>query len=188
MPLVGLSGTPGVGKTSAARILEKKGCAVIYLTDLIEANPGFVTGYDRRRKTKEVDASKIRRFIKREYSRAFKKQPVLVDSHYAYLLGVDFNIVLRCSPDELGRRLARKKYAKDKKRENIESEVLDVITIESVAALGKDKVYEIDTTHKTPDAVARAVLEIIRMGGNKKAVRKYGTGRIDWSSEVLKWY
>jgi adenylate kinase len=59
--------------------------------------------------------------------------------------------VLRCRPDELRKRLARRKYPEKKIRENAEAEALDVILIETAEAFDPPQILELDTTGR--DAV-----------------------------------
>ena len=58
-------------------------------------------------------------------------------------------------PTESSQALARKA------RENAESEALDVILSEAVGRHGEDRVYEIDTTDRTPDEVAAEVEAVV---------------------------
>jgi adenylate kinase len=180
MTFIGISGTPGVGKTEVCRKLEGRGHTVVYLAKLVKKHPEFVCGTDKTRKVKEVDVNRIKKFIKKEYC---DMPLVFIDSHFSHLLSVDLVIVIRCSPSVLEHRLERRKYSARKTRENIEAEAIDVITIESVGLYGKDKVFEIDTTGATVDQTADAVIKIV-----EHRDRKYAPGKIDWSEEVLKWY
>ena len=180
MVLIAITGTPGVGKTAVCRIIGKKGYSVVYLGKVVKAHGELVSGFDRSRGVAEVDVDAANSYIKKKY-RGLK--PVFIDSHFSHLFDVKLCIVLRCSPEVLGRRLKRRKYPKAKLRENLEAEALDVITIESVQTHGKDKVYEIDTTGRSASSVAGTVLQILKTGNSK-----YREGRIDWSEEVLGWY
>ena len=60
-------------------------------------------------------------------------------------------VILRCNPLELRKRLAAKGWSENKILENVQAEVLDVIKIEAHESL--DKVYELDTTAKSPEEV-----------------------------------
>ena len=57
--------------------------------------------------------------------------------------------VLRCHPRTLERRLAKKKWAKDKIRENVLAEVLDACLTSSVEYYGPRRIAQIDTTHSS---------------------------------------
>jgi len=178
--IVAISGVPGTGKTTACKMLECNGYNVVYINKLISVHPEFVTGYDKKRKVKEVEVGKLKKYIKYHYSRT---SLTFVDSHYSHLLGPDVIIILRCDPKELINRLKKKRFRKEKIMENIEAEALDVITIESVQVKGKDNVYEIDITNLSTIKIVEAIKKIIETG-----TKNYSVGKLDWSEEVLEWY
>jgi adenylate kinase len=64
----------------------------------------------------------------------------------AHLLPCDRIVVLRCRPDELKKRLARRKYREKKIQENADAEALDVCLIETVEAFDPSQILELDTT------------------------------------------
>ncbi len=157
--LIALTGTPGTGKSSVARILRKKGYRVIALNRVI-AKRKLVSGFDRRRKTWIVDLKGVE-----EYLQNLRKGKgiVILDSHISHLLSVDFAIVLRCFPEELEKRLKKKRWSREKIRENVEAEMIDLIAVEAEERLGRKKVFEIDTTGKTPEEVAKEVEKIVKV-------------------------
>jgi len=93
-------------------------------------------------------------------------------------------VILRCFPDELGRRLSSKGWKKGKIRENVEAEILDVILCESLENIGRDDIFEIDTTDLSIKDVGSMFLEII--DNDFKPMKKYKIGKIDWSEEIFK--
>jgi adenylate kinase len=167
-----LTGTPGVGKTTCSELV--RSIKVVHLADLIESS-GAVVGNDTRRDTKEVDASRLSKEI------AEMDGDLLLEGHLSHLLAVDVAIVLRCSPRVLGERLRSKGWSREKVRENMEAEAVDVILIEAVESVGT--VCEIDVTSMPAEDVARAIGEIIA-----GETQKYPVGNVDWSQEVLSWY
>ena len=102
--IVSLTGTPGVGKSSVAGILEKRNYRVINLVKLA-IDKGFVLGYDDKRESHIVDIDKMKKYL-----REMKIEgDVILDSHLSHY--VDFSdvvIVLRCRPDVLEKRLEEK--------------------------------------------------------------------------------
>ncbi len=100
----------------------------------------------------------------------------IVVGHLSHLLRVRDAIVLRCRPDELARRLARARRgtARDR-RQNVEAEATDVVLIEALRA--GLRVWEIDTTGRSPASVARSVARRLRRGGPAS----YGT--VDWLAD-----
>ena len=163
--LIALSGTPGVGKTKASEILRSRGHFVINLKQLAEENE-FVVGYDEKRESKIIDIEALDHHIRKR----FINGNFLIEGHLSHLLSVDFVVILRCHPLVLEKRLKAKGWHEAKIRENVGAEILDVIKVEAFEVL--DKVYEIDTTKKSPKEVADAIEEIIE--GN------YEEPHIDW--------
>lgn len=56
----------------------------------------------------------------------------LIDGHLSHLLPVDAIVVLRCHPDVLRSRLEDREYTEEKVEENVEAELLALITAESL--------------------------------------------------------
>lgn len=167
-----VTGTPGVGKTSACALV--RGLPVVHVNELVD-DLHMVSGYDRKRKTKEVDVPKLAKAV------AKMTGDMILEGHFSHLLGPDVAIVLRCSPKVLERRLRRKGWAEKKICENVEAEAVDVVLIEALENV--PEVCEIDATKKKPAQVARDIDRIVR--GERQ---KYRVGNVDWSREVLSWF
>jgi adenylate kinase len=88
---------------------------------------------------------------------------------------------LRCSPKVLSRRLAGRGYSERKLRDNIETEAIDLVLMEAMAAC--PRTYEINATRKKAPRVAKDIERII--SGDAK---DFKPGQVDWSEEVLSWY
>ena len=84
----------------------------------------------------------------------------IIEGHLSHLLSVESAIILRCDPIVLGERLKAKDWQKEKIKENVGAEILDVIKIEAYESL--EKVFEIDTSHKTAEEVADAIEDILK--------------------------
>ena len=169
---VAVTGTPGVGKTSACALITRM--RIVHVNDLVD-ELGLVSGYDRARRTKEVDVPKLAKAV------AKMEGDMLLEGHFSHLLGPDLAIVLRCSPAVLEKRLKKKGWSDKKIRENVEAEAVDVALIEAIENVSD--VCEIDTTKMKPSQVARAIESIL--AGERQ---KYRVGNVDWSEEVLGWY
>ncbi|MBN1677949.1 MAG: adenylate kinase family protein [Candidatus Thermoplasmatota archaeon] len=169
---IAVTGTPGVGKTSACSRV--KGVRVVHVNELVD-ELGLASGYDRKRKTKEVDIVKLAKAV------AALGDSILLEGHLSHLLKPDLAIVLRCSPRVLERRLRKKHWPSQKVRENVEAEAVDVVLIEAIENV--PEVCEIDTTKMKPAQVARAIESIL--AGERQ---KYRVGNVDWSEEVLSWF
>ncbi len=125
--IIALTGTPGCGKTTLSKLLAKRtGFNLLDLNKKIKKEKLY-SGYDKKRRTSIVDPVKIRRFVNRET----KTGNWIIDSHLSHFLDVDLVIVLRCKPQELKKRLEIKKWKKEKIRENVEAELVGVISYEA---------------------------------------------------------
>ncbi len=167
-----VTGTPGVGKTSACALV--KSLPVVHINELVD-QLDVITGFDRKRKTKEVDVTKLARAV------AKMDGDLILEGHLSHLLGPEVAIVLRCSPKVLERRLRKKGWDEKKIRENVEAEAVDVVLIEALE--NAPEVCEIDTTKKKPSQVAKDIERIV--AGERQ---KYRVGNVDWSGEVLSWF
>ena len=148
-----ITGTPGVGKTSVARILAKKlGLKYVGGKRLIEK---FSEGYDNRLDAFIVDEKKLARELAKEDN-------VVVDSHLSHFASpkkVDLCVVLRCETGELIKRLEKRRYNAEKIRENVQAEIMNVCGSEAFER--KHLILEINTTGKTLEQVASIVIEKI---------------------------
>ena len=144
---VAVTGTPGTGKTAATARLEDD-LEITHLNEAIERE-GLYTERDEERDSLVVDLDAIEAWL--------GDREGIVESHLAHRFPADRVVVLRCHPNELERRLRERGESEAKASENAESEALDLILSEAVSEHGRERVYEIDTTDRTPGAVAREI-------------------------------
>ncbi|MFB6191963.1 MAG: adenylate kinase family protein [Haloarculaceae archaeon] len=150
---VAVTGTPGVGKTTAVERTDTD-LPVVHLNDAVR-EAGLTDGRDEERDTLVVDEAAVADWLDANAREA------LVESHLAHRFPADRVIVLRCHPEELSRRLRDRGESAATAEENAESEALDLILAAAVDRHGRDRVYEIDTTDRAPDAVARAIEAVL---------------------------
>jgi adenylate kinase len=179
--IVAITGTPGTGKTSVAEILKDNGFTVVDFHKAASEN-SFLIGKDKERDTKIVDIKAFDDFVKKHF---ISEDIVFIEGHLSHLLkNVEKVILLRCHPKKLKKNLSVKKWKKEKIKENLEAEILDIILCEAVEIHSEDNVFEIDTTNRNIEDIASNILEIVK---NKfKIMKKYKIGKIDWSEEILK--
>ena len=163
-----LTGTPGTGKSSVAAALAPR-FRSIEVADLAR-----ILGVARTSgRGVEVDVAALARAVRP--GRGLPRVDLIV-GHLSHLLPLRHVVVLRCHPRELERRLERGRPAPlAERRENLLAEALDVVLAE--ARRPGRRIYEIDTTGRTADRVARDVAERLRRDGPASY------GRIDWLSD-----
>ncbi len=181
--LVGITGTPGTGKTSVTALLEKKtGYQVIHLNELIK-DEKLYSEVDAERDCVVADMDLVEQRVMEKVDRA---SPVtILDSHLSHHIA-DNVIVLRTSPEKLRERLHKRSYSENKIQENLEAEALDVILFESVEWC--DKVFEIDTTNQTIEETIADIEEILGAllkGRDEELMVKYKPGSVDWSEDFF---
>ncbi len=169
MHYLGVTGTPGTGKkTIAAKVSATLGVRAYGLTDLA-SRYGLLGGEG------EVDAAELGRRIRS----GIKGRSLL----FGHLLPYAFSsrdmvrvVVLRCDPAILGRRLASRGYPRSQLRENVEAELIGLVSADSASRFGPEKVFEFDTTASSPDAASAAVADLLSSG-------QRGRPCIDWTRD-----
>ena len=175
-----ITGTPGVGKHTSARLVAKKfrGSRIIDINELAIANNAILEGKDRYGKS--IDIKKVSRLIKHEVE-TNRKSLILVGHLAPYVLNpeeISIAIVLRRSPYELISVFQKRHYSPEKARENIASEILGITLYDSLKAFGKDKIAEVDTTGEMPSQTLGKIVSLLQ----RKSRRQFGY--IDWLSFV----
>lgn len=164
-PPVALTGTPGVGKSSVARVLAPTLASAEVGELALRSSAGR-----KIRGGVEIDLDRLAEFLRR---RSVRSRVDLLVGHVAHLLPVRDVIVLRCRPTELLRRLARAHRGTDReRRENALAEALDVVLVEALRP-GR-RVWEIDTTGRRVTDVAQEVARRVRCRGPSRY------GGTDW--------
>jgi len=170
MAVVAISGVGAAGKTTIARLLAKRLHCKFLRLDVVAKRKKFLLGYDRKRKSWIVDMKRLGK----EFAKLKKKnRDIVFESLYAHEFPADFTIVLRCDPKILEKRLRRKYSWHTKVTENLEAEMIGLITYEALKR--NKKVFEVDTSQKTPSQAVAAITKILKGCGDK-----YKAGRIDW--------
>jgi adenylate kinase len=168
-----ITGNPGVGKHTSARLVAKKTVAEIIDINSIAIEEGAILKKTGR--GLDVDVKRLTGQLGRLLR---SKDDLVIVGHLApYVLkpaGIDMAAVLRRSPYELQKTLEGRQYDYSKVRENVSSEILGVSFYDSVKAFGKRKVAEFDTTGRTPEQTADEIVATLRGKSPKR------TGFVDW--------
>jgi adenylate kinase len=172
-----ITGNPGVGKHTSAKIIaEKIDAEIIDINDVAIDNnatrKNIDLGFD-------VDVKKLVRLLEKLLK---TKRDLVIVGHLApYVLkptGISLVAVLRRSPYELEKTLKKRGYSVDKVRENVASEILGTLLYDSLKTFGKGKVAEFDTTGKSPEETADEMLTALQK--NTRSKPKPNLLGIDW--------
>lgn len=174
-----ITGNPGVGKHTTAKIIAEKINA-----DIIDINDVAIDNNATGKKTDlglDVDVKRLVRLLEKQLK---AERDLVIVGHLApYVLkpvGISLVAVLRRSPYELEKTLKKRGYSVDKVRENVASEILGTSLYDSLKTFGKRKVAEFDTTGKTPKETADEILAALQ----KKPKSKSKLIGIDWLNLV----
>ena len=152
---MGITGTPGTGKTTVAEALDKE---IISIKEFARERE-----LGEEKDIFEIDVERVKEEL---------PEDCWIEGHLAHKVGVDYCIVLRTRPDVLEERLKERDYSEDKIEENLEAEKMDLILSE---AFENCKIYEIDTTRKSVEETVEEIEEAVKNKESKYAV-------CDWSS------
>ena len=165
--IFGITGTPGTGKKSVAPIVAGSlGVRCLGLNELAMA-AGLLKGEEGG-----VDTGLLKKHIA-----AHLRGPAVVYGHLLpYSIGrgrVAKVAVLRCEPTILKRRLESRGYQEAKVLDNVQAELIGLVSADAYRAFGRAKVFEVDTTRLSAEGAAAETLSLAE-GMGKRA------GRIDW--------
>jgi len=164
---IALTGVPGTGKSAAAAEL----APALRSVEVGELARAWQVARPSPGGGLTVDLGRLRQ--------RFRRRPPEVDlvvGHLAHLLPVRDVVVLRCHPDVLVGRLERaRRGSRQDRQENYVAEALDLVLTEAVRP-GR-RVWEVDTTHRSPAAVARIVRRLVR----RRPPSRYGM--VDWLAD-----
>jgi adenylate kinase len=175
-----VTGTPGVGKTTAShKLAEKLGAHYLGITDLVKGE-NIVTSVDEARKTLVADTEKVSKRVQEIIRSAVDN--IVVDGHYAVdvVSGKDVSMifVLRRDPAELKPVLEKRGFEGKKLWENLAAEILDVCLLDALSACSADKVCEMDVSGKTVEKVVEEMISVME----KK--RPCQVGIVDWLGKL----
>ena len=168
MAIFGITGTPGTGKKSIAPMVAKRLTAQCVSLNDLARSCGLVRGASG-----DVDVGKLRSRLRR----GLPRDAVVYGHLLPYVLdssAVAKVVVLRCEPGALKERLRARGYEPKKIIEDVEAELIGVVSSDAFDSYGKEKTWEVDTTRTTPGEAAAAVSRVTE---EKARTAK----RIDWT-------
>jgi len=146
MKVLIISGTPGTGKTTLAKLLARKlNFKHLTLKLLLKK---LSEGYDRKKQCYVINTKKLNQEVTKIIKQS--KKPIIISSHLIHHLPkklVNLCIITKCSNlKTLKQRLKARKYSKKKIEENLQCEIFDICLQE--AKKKKHKILIIDTSKR----------------------------------------
>ncbi|PIT84853.1 hypothetical protein COU37_01180 [Candidatus Micrarchaeota archaeon CG10_big_fil_rev_8_21_14_0_10_45_29] len=173
-----LTGTPGTGKTTIAKMFCKKHKFAYFSLS------SFAKKYKLYSKKDKDGALIVKLSQLQKKANAFissSKKSAIIDGHLGADIKLNANkiIILRLNPKNLSTRLSKRKYSKEKLSQNLLCEALDYCTICSEKNYSPKKIFEIDATGMKKEKLLKKIESIIF--SKKPAKNK----KIDFSSFLL---
>ncbi|MHA1563287.1 MAG: adenylate kinase family protein [Promethearchaeota archaeon] len=179
-----LSGTPGTGKTTVAKMLEDRNFIIISIGDFV-IKYNLFDDEDKKRDTKIINENKINIFFSKFLNDSNISKPMIFESHYADIIEIpcELAIILRCHPKILEKRLQSRNYSPEKIRENVQAELLGNSTshmLEKEDLVEKGLIFEINSSNLTIEETANKIIEIIQKPENFQDLK---AGWLSWLSD-----
>jgi len=160
--IIVITGTPGTGKTTVAKLLGKLLNAKYINTTELALKENFIIAYDFVRRTNIIDENKLKKKIS-EILSSNPSEHIVIDTTYPCIVPKrELTIILKTRPEVLKKRLSKRNWPNIKIHENIETEILGEIEEEIKNCLLPDeKIIIIDTSKKTPEEIADIILSYL---------------------------
>lgn len=155
MVVLAITGTPGSGKSTLIKRLikcagEDTNMVSINVAALVKSDPQLQHAFDDEMDAFVMDTKAVRRRLTDLISTANSKH-IIIETHTPSVLPrrlVDRCVVLRCDTSTIYDRLTERGYSDEKRRENVECEIMQVVLEEAVETVGQKKVKEFDNNDK----------------------------------------
>jgi adenylate kinase len=168
-----ITGNPGTGKHTIAKLISKKlNLEIIDINKIAISNKVFKKNHG----TLDVDVGKLKKIIDKMNS-----ESILVGHLAPYVISsknIESAVVLRKSPYKLQSIYKKRKYTSKKSLENLGSEILGILYHDTVQEFSRKKTFQIDTSDKSISITVKKVESIFK--GSKVE------DNVDWLQLVLK--
>ena len=145
MKTIIISGTPGTGKSTLAKLISQKTDFKILDFKKILRENKLNENYDSKRKCYVVDTKKLNKTLIKIIKNS--KNPLIIESHLSHFLPrkyVNLCIITKCDLIILKKRLVKRKYDSFKIKENLEAEIFNVCLDEAKRL--RHNILVVDTT------------------------------------------
>ena len=157
MTIITVTGTPGTGKTTVARLVAQA-CNFGYIdVHSLIVDKKLYSSYNKMLNTYEVSPNRLNKVLLHLANKV--KKGAVIDSHLSHYLpkkSVTLCIVIVCELKTLAGRLKKRGYSERKIRENTDAELFRICLLE--AEKRHSPVLIIDTTHHIPSLLLKKVI------------------------------
>ncbi len=147
MKVIIITGTPGTGKTSLAKMLSKELKFKLVKVDKLIDQEKICEAYDQENECKIVDLKKFKKHLIKKIKES--KENLIIESHLSHHLPknqVDLCLVTKTNLKDLNQRLVDRGYSDQKIRDNLDAEIFDLCLTEAQEA--GHNLLIVDTTHR----------------------------------------
>jgi adenylate kinase len=170
-----ITGNPGTGKHTIAKIIAKKLKLELIDINKIAIDQGIFKTVGG---VLDVDVIGLKKIIAKMVS----KNSLLVGHLAPYVVSrnnVESAVVLRRNPYKLQSVYKKRKYSYKKAIENLGSEVLGITYYDMVKKIGRNKTFQIDTSDKPVSTIVKRIETLFHKGKTRE-------DGIDWLGLILK--
>jgi adenylate kinase len=170
-----LTGNPGTGKHTVAKIIAKKLNLELIDVSKLAKDVGV---FEKKDETLDVDVNRLKKIIRKKAS----KNSLLVGHLAPYLVSknnVESAVVLRRNPYKLQSLYKKRRYNSKKTIENLGSEILGITYYDMVKKIGRNKTFQIDTSDKSISFIVKRIEVLFCRGKTRE-------DNVDWLGLVLK--
>ena len=173
MPIIAITGTPAVGKTTVVEFFTDANFTIVSVKDLAKQY-GCEGDFDESTQSIDIDIHRLA-----EQFEADSLGDTIVDGHLSHFLEVDAIVILRCNPSTLQERLAKRGYSEQKITANVEWEMVAGTWSEIIEFELDQPILELDTTNCDPIEIYEKINQWINDGYSQDLIQS----RIDWLAE-----
>lgn len=159
-----ITGNPGTGKHTVARILARK-----LKLELIDVNKMSISkgATEKNGRVLDVDVRKLKRVLDKE----IPDNALLVGHLAPYIISkskIEIAVVLRRSPYSLECVYKKRGYDKKKALENLGSEIIGITYYDTIKNIGRRKTFQFDTTNKSVYNTVKKIESLFVQGKAKE--------------------